>query len=79
MNIYLNNHDIVHANSSFLKSSGKITAFYFTFPFTLPHFYVRTVFPTKFLLPNCRPLPHICILDLLSGMSFTLIIPILST
>ena len=79
MNIFLNNFNHTCGSSSVLKSSGTTAPFYSTIPFHLSYFYYRTGFSTKFLLHKCRSLSYMCILDLISGISLTTIIPILST
>ncbi len=79
MNIYLNNANIGSSTYSTLKSGGRVTSFYPTASFAISYFYIKTGFSIKFLLVGCRSLPHIFILDLLSGISLTPIILILST
>ena len=79
MNIYLNNLKYSHANSSSKKSSDKLTAFYSTAAFILFCSYTNLrIFP-EFLPINGRLLPYLFTLNLLPGISFTPIIPILST
>jgi hypothetical protein len=79
MNIYLNNANIDIPMGSRLKSGGKVTPFYPATFRTIFYFYIKTRFSITFLLPGCRSLPHIFILDLLSDMFLTLIVLILFT
>ena len=79
MNIYLSDKNIGGSIYSILKSGGMVTSFYTAASCTILHFYIKTGFPNKSLLPNYRSLPHIFSLDLLSGISLTLLITILST
>jgi len=78
MNIY-NNLNINRANSSYLKSSGKLMPFYPITAFILVKFYTRMRLSMEFLPSNDKKLPHPYLLDLLYVISFILIIFILST
>jgi hypothetical protein len=79
MTIYLNNLKHGHLSSSYLKSSDKVTAFYFITAFILLKFYTRMGFYIWSFLYIHRVLSHFCILHLLYAISFILIIFILST
>ena len=79
MTIYLNNFKHGYSNSSYLKSSGKLTAFYSTTAFILFCSYTNLRILPEFLPINGRLLPYLFTLNLLSGISFTPIILILST
>ena len=78
-NIYLNNPNPYYTKSSSLKSSGKAMVFYPTDAFILFCSYTNLGLFTEFLPINERLLPYVYISGLLSGISFTLIITILST
>ena len=79
MNIYLNDKNIDGYLYSTSKSGGKVTSSFYAAPFTIFHFYIKTGFSIKFLLPYFRSLPNIFILDLLSSKSLALLISILFT
>jgi len=79
MKYYLNDIKYYPANSSFLKSGAKTMAFYPTAAFILFCSYGNLGLITKFLPINGRILPYFFTLNLLLGISFTLIILILST
>ena len=79
MIIYLNNPKYCYINNSSEKSSGIVMAFYFIIPFLLSCFYARTGFSFRSFTNICIILPHLCIRDLLSSISFTLNNFILST
>ena len=79
MTIYLNNLKHGHLSSSYLKSSGKVTAFYFITTFIHVKFYTRMRLSMEFLPSNDKTLPHLYLLDLFYVIPFILIIFILST
>ena len=79
MTIYLNNLKHGHLSSSYLKSSDELMPFYSIAAFIFLKFYTRMELSTQFLSSNDKPLPHLYLLDLLYGISFILIIFILST
>ena len=65
MTIYLNNLNIGCANSSYLKSSGKLMPFYFILLFILFKFHTRMGLSIQFFPSNDKTLPHLYFLDLL--------------
>jgi len=79
MTIYLNNPNINHTNSPYLKSSDRLMPFYFITAFILLKFYTRMGFSTQFLSSNNKTLSNLYFLDLHYVISFILIIFILST
>ena len=79
MKYYLNDTGYYPATSSFLKSIVKTMAFYSTAAFILFCSYTNLGLFTEFLPASGRLLPYLYISGLLPGISFTLIILILST
>jgi len=79
MKYYLNDTKYYPAIGSFLKSIGKAMSFYSTTAFILFCSYGNLGLITKFLPINGRILPYFFTLNLLLGISFTLIILILFT
>jgi len=79
MKIYLNDKNIGSSICSTLKSGDKVTPSYSAASCSISYFYIKLRFSTTFLLPGCRSLSYIFILNLLSGMFLTLIVLILFT
>ena len=79
MKIYISDKNIDSFIYPILKRGDKVTSSCPAASFNMSHFYIKTGFTIKFLLPGCKSLPHIFILDLLSGMFLTLIVLILFT
>jgi len=79
MNIYLNDNNKGSSIYSILKSAGRAMTHCPTGAFLLSYFYAGIGFFIKFLLSDCRLLPNIDLIDLIYGISFTLVISILST